>query len=207
MTPSKLLALLVFNAICNIPFDPNKAITRADFAEYIVRALGLYREGSSHENKFKDVMATGDRTLAILIANEYSIVKGYPDGTFRPDALITREEAMTMNQRAMKVTGLVGTDKEKYQSYTDYKQVGSWATTYVQAVLSAHVFNGTTATKVAALSRVSKAIKKQNIAELSNQMFFLFTCFKRQMRVIISKMKVISSSLLFTLAITSLCMG
>ena len=56
--------LVIFNAET---FEPNKAITRADFAEYIVRALGLYREGATHENKFKDVSATGNRTLAILI--------------------------------------------------------------------------------------------------------------------------------------------
>jgi hypothetical protein len=38
--------LVVFN---RETFAPNMAITRADFAEYIVRALGLYREGSMHE--------------------------------------------------------------------------------------------------------------------------------------------------------------
>ena len=89
--------LIIFNPE---KFEPNKAITRADFAEYIVRALGLYREGSKHENKFSDVSTTGGRTLAILIASEYGIVSGYPDETFRSDALITREEAMTMYQQS-----------------------------------------------------------------------------------------------------------
>jgi len=84
--------LIVFNAET---FEPNKAITRADFAEYIVRALGIYREGM-YENKFKDVSATGERTLAILIASEYGIVAGYSDGTFKGDNQITREEAMMM---------------------------------------------------------------------------------------------------------------
>jgi hypothetical protein len=37
--------LVIFNAE---DFEPDKAITRADFAEYIVRALGLYREGLAH---------------------------------------------------------------------------------------------------------------------------------------------------------------
>jgi hypothetical protein len=155
--------LVIFNAES---FDPNKAITRADFAEYIVRALGLYRVGSTHENKFKDVSATGDRTLAILIANEYGIVTGYPDGTFRPEALITREEAMTMYQRAMKVTKLVGTDNDRYQNFTDYKQVGNWATSYVQAVLSAHVFNGTTATTISPKSNLTYAEAAQAIKNL-----------------------------------------
>lgn len=147
-------------------FEPNKAITRADFAEYIVRALGLYREGSKHDNKFSDVSTMGDRTLAILIASEYDIVTGYTDGSFRPDALITREEAMTMYQRAMKITKLVGTDSNRYQSYTDYKEVGSWATPYVQAVLSAHVFNGTTVTTISPKSNLTYAEAAQAIKNL-----------------------------------------
>jgi hypothetical protein len=147
-------------------FEPDKAITRADFAEYIVRALGLYREGSKHDNKFSDVSETGDRTLAILIASEYGIVTGYPDGTFRPDALITREEAMTMYQRAMNITKLVGEDNNSYLNYTDYKQVGSWATSYVQAVLSAHVFNGTTETTISPKSNLTYAEAAQAIKNL-----------------------------------------
>ena len=155
--------LVVFNAEA---FTPDKAITRADFAEYIVRALGLYREGSKYENKFKDVSANGDRTLAILIANEYGIVVGYPDGTFRPDTLITREEAMTMYQKAMMVTKLVGTDPNRYQSYTDYKQVSSWATSYVKEVLSAHVFNGNTANTISPKSNLTYAEAAQAIKNL-----------------------------------------
>lgn len=155
--------LIIFNPET---FDPNKAITRADFAEYIVRALGLYREGSKHENKFKDVSETGDRTLAILIANEYGIVTGYPDGTFRPDQKITREEAMAMYQRAMKVTKLVGVDLNRYQNYTDYGQVGSWATTYVKEVLSAHVFNGNTSTTISPKANLTYAEAAQAIKNL-----------------------------------------
>ena len=54
-----------------------------------------------------------------MTANEYGIVSGYADGTFRGDAQITREEAMTMYQRAMKITKLEGTDESRYQNYTD----------------------------------------------------------------------------------------
>ncbi len=147
-------------------FEPNKAITRADFAEYIVRALGLYRVGSAHENKFKDVSGTGDRTLAILIANEYGIVAGYPDGTFRPNQQITREEAMTMYARAMKVTKLEGVDGDRYQNYTDYNQVGSWAIADVKEVLSARVFNGTTATTISPKSNLTYAEAAQAIKNL-----------------------------------------
>lgn len=147
-------------------FDPNKAITRADFAEYIVRALGLYRVGSTHENKFKDVSATDDRTLAILIASEYGIVTGYIDATFRPDQQITREEAMAMYQRAMKVTKLTGSDTNRYQRYTDFMKVSDWAANYVKEVLAAHVFNGTSATNISPESNLTYAEAAQAIKNL-----------------------------------------
>ena len=147
-------------------FEPNKAITRGDFAEYIVRALGLYREGSTHQNNFKDVTAAGERTLGILIANEYGIVSGYSDGTFRGYNPITREEAMVMYQRAMEITKLVGSDENRYQSYTDYSQVSDWAKMNVKNVLSAHVFNGTTATTISPKANLTYAEAAQAISNL-----------------------------------------
>ncbi|WP_347450789.1 Ig-like domain-containing protein [Acetoanaerobium noterae] len=154
--------LVIFNADT---FEPNKAITRADFAEYIVRALGLYRQGE-HQNKFTDINAKGDRTLAILIANEYGIVTGYSDGTFRGDNQITREEAMTMYQRAMKITKLTGSDTNRINTYVDSMQVSKWAVSYVTDVLSAHVFNGTTAKTIAPKANLTYAEAAQAIKNL-----------------------------------------
>lgn len=147
-------------------FEPEKAITRAEFAEYIVRALGLYREGTEHKNAFNDVSSTGERTLAILIANEYGVVTGYPDGTFRPDQTITREEAMTMYQRAMKITKLSGSDEARYKNYTDFAKVSAWAKIFVQEVLSAHVFNGTSTTTISPQSNLIYAEAAQAIKNL-----------------------------------------
>ena len=155
--------LVIFNPE---EFEPNKAITRADFAEYIVRALGLYREGLTHDNNFKDISDTGERTLAILIANEYGIVSGYSDGTFRGDNRITREEAMAMYQRAMKITNLVGSNENRFQNYTDYSEVSDWAKANVKNVLSAHVFNGTSETKISPKASLTYAEAAQAIRNL-----------------------------------------
>lgn len=128
--------------------------------------MGLYRENSTHDNNFKDVTAAGDRTLAILIASEYGIVSGCTDGTFKPYTLITREEAMTMYQRAMKVTKLTGSDATRCQNYTDYVTVSSWAETYVKEVLAAHVFNGTSTTAISPKSNLTYAEAAQAIKNL-----------------------------------------
>ena len=147
-------------------FEPDKFINRADFAEYIVRALGIYREDSIYENKFNDLNGDKSQTQAILIASEYGIASGYPDGTFRPGALITRQEAMAMYQRAMKVTRLTGSDQERYKNYKDFKDVNDWAKSDVKEALSAHVFNGTSETAISPKSNLTCAEALQAIKNL-----------------------------------------
>ncbi|MBF4694742.1 Ig-like domain-containing protein [Fusibacter ferrireducens] len=124
-------------------FEPEQAITRADFSEYLVRALGLYREGTTSTSRYSDVTNANARALGIYIASENGIVSGYPDGTFKPNQQITREEAMVMYRNAMKLTNLTGDDSGRYSTFKDFTEVSGWASESVRDVLSAHIFNGT----------------------------------------------------------------
>ncbi len=82
-------------------FVPDQDITRGDFAEYITKAIGVYRTSAAVERQFTDVAVTDELADAITIAAEYGITKGYPDGTFRQNEKISREEVMTMFVRAI----------------------------------------------------------------------------------------------------------
>ncbi len=147
-------------------FNPDRAITRGEFAGYIVRALGLYRKGFVSETKFTDLNSQSEQNLNILIANDYGIISGYSDGTFKSDHLISREEAMVMYQKAMVITKLEGNDKNRYQSYTDYGTVSNWAVDSVREVLSAHVFSGTTDKTISPKSTLTHAQAAQAIENL-----------------------------------------
>ena len=81
-------------------------------------------------------------------------------------AVIWREEAMAMYQRAMKVTKLSGSDTNRYLSYTDFANVSSWAAASVREVLAAHVFNGTTTTTISPKSNLTYAEATQAIRNL-----------------------------------------
>ncbi|MDD4169454.1 MAG: S-layer homology domain-containing protein [Desulfotomaculaceae bacterium] len=81
-------------------------------------------------------------------------------------ATITREEAMVMYQRAMEITKLSGSDQDRYLNYTDFAQVSSWAESYVKEVMSAQVFNGTTATTISPKSNLTYAKAAQAIKNL-----------------------------------------
>jgi hypothetical protein len=125
-------------------FMPNQSITRGEFAEYITKALGIYRSGVVSTQKFSDVLTSNELAASIEIASEYGIITGYPDGTFKPNAKISREEAMVMYSRAMDVAGLKEKDFDRIESYTDKESVAGWAYNGVKKTLSAGVFNGKT---------------------------------------------------------------
>ncbi len=138
-------------------FLPQGTITRGEFAEYITKALGIYRTGTATGNKFTDVKTSNKLADAIEIAAAYGIVKGYTDGTFKANATITREEAMTMYCNAMGITDLSGSELTKAAAYSDYKTVAVWAKTYVNQVVAAGVFNGQSPTKLAPKSTLTYA--------------------------------------------------
>lgn len=129
-------------------FEPNKAITRGDFAEYITKAIGIYRTKSVKSKPFMDIELNNSLADAIAIASEYGIINGYPDGTFRPNETITREEAMSMYAKAMQITQLDNIDKARISKYKDKGSVSKWAYSAVQSTIGSGVFNGRTVDKI-----------------------------------------------------------
>ena len=74
-------------------FDPDASITRAEFATMIANFAGVGRvEAPSASNDVAGHWAAG----YIVALERANIVTGYEDGTFRPNANITRAEAATM---------------------------------------------------------------------------------------------------------------
>ena len=79
-------------------FRPNEAITRAELAAM----LAQFADAKPVKGmKFSDVSADHWAYDAIAIAAKMGWIEGYPDGTFRPDATITRAEMMTLVNRAL----------------------------------------------------------------------------------------------------------
>lgn len=123
-------------------FNADEAVTRAEFADYIVRSLGLYRESNAKARSFKDVSIGSKYQLSIEIAKEWGIISGYPNGDFKPDATITREEVMAMYANAMDIVKIADSDDNKLSQYSDNADVSKWATSHVERVVNAEIFNG-----------------------------------------------------------------
>ena len=130
-------------------FMPDENITRGEFAEYVTKAIGIYRTKVAKTSKFTDVDLTNKLADAIEVATEYGIITGYTDGTFRPDEHISREEAMVMYSRAMDIVGLNEVDNDRIENYKDKDKISTWAYDCVKEVLSVGVFNGKTNDSIA----------------------------------------------------------
>lgn len=123
-------------------FDGNEAVTRAEFADYIVRSLGLYREDVTLQTTFKDVTASSENSKSIQIASDWGIINGYADGTFKANGNITRQESMVMYARAMEIAKISQNKANKLATYTDNAEVAKWATSSVERTVDAGIFNG-----------------------------------------------------------------
>lgn len=78
-------------------FKPDQGCTRAQVVTFLWRAAGS-PEPTSYSNPFSDVSNSGAMApyyKAILWAVEKGITSGYPDGTFRPNAVCTRAQFVT----------------------------------------------------------------------------------------------------------------
>jgi len=104
-------------------FGGDNAITRAEFAAIIIRALGLPQ---SSGNKFGDVASSAWYNGYVGTASEYGIIQGRSAAEFDPEANITREEAMAIIARAANVSGYKGKDGD-IGAYSDIENISLWA--------------------------------------------------------------------------------
>ena len=81
----------------NGKLNPKTSITRAEFAAICARFSTRTVENSGSFSDISGHWAENE----IERAAAFGWISGYPDGTFRPDARITRAEAMTMINRVL----------------------------------------------------------------------------------------------------------
>ncbi|MCM3747562.1 Ig-like domain-containing protein [Paenibacillus pasadenensis] len=128
----------------NSMFEPKRSITRAEFAEFISRGLGLkgYNQGNS---AYRDTAGMGASGAYIGSASAAGIVEG-SNGLFKPNAPITRQEMATMIIRAVESTGAKITLPQQEQTYlSKFKDRGSisgWAKPYAAKAVYTGVLSG-----------------------------------------------------------------
>ena len=83
-------------------FSPGTNITRAEFIDALVKALGLT---AKFENNFSDVKKTDSYYESVGIAKKLGITTGTGNSSFSPDAQISRQEMSVLVVKAMELAG------------------------------------------------------------------------------------------------------
>ncbi len=141
-------------------FGPDREITRAEFAAIMVRALGL--RADTEGSDFLDVEASAWYAGAVATARSYGLIDGFEDGTFRPADKLTREQAMLVIAKAMRITGLsnqlgVSMPDEIISAFRDAQAVSSWALEGIADSLKAGIVTGRGGQKIAPQANITRA--------------------------------------------------
>jgi len=99
---SRLASIDILTGYEDGTFKPEGTITRAEAAAVIVRMLGKEKvaKASASVTQFKDMTGHWANGYVNTAAGA-GVVKGYEDGTFKPDAQVTYAEIVTMMVRAL----------------------------------------------------------------------------------------------------------
>ena len=101
-------------------FRPDKAVSRAEFAAMVNKALG---NNATENISFRDVSQRDWFYTDVSKALAAAYTAGYDDNTFRPDNPISRQEAAVMISRIVPSYGKEG----NLRSYPDRERIADWA--------------------------------------------------------------------------------
>lgn len=107
-------------------FKPNQGITRAEFAQMIAVFV---KDGYPGSSNFKDVKGHwASNAIDQLYGNK--TIKGFPDGTFKPDQKLTRAEGVTVLNsvfgRNTKATSFANVNTSSLRKFSDVP-MSHWA--------------------------------------------------------------------------------
>ncbi|WP_339302234.1 S-layer homology domain-containing protein [Paenibacillus sp. FSL H7-0737] len=135
----ELAAKLYVQGTSKDKFEPNRAITRAEFTSMLVHSLGLTTRG---DVSFADVAPSAWYAESISIAYKAGIVSGRSTTKFEPAAQITREEITVMLMKAYELKNGKVTVASTDVTFKDMKQVSFWAAASVKGAASLGLVQG-----------------------------------------------------------------
>ena len=119
-------------------FKPDASISRAEFAAIAAR---FDPDGDTTPATFSDVSSHWAKD-EISIAANHGWIKGYEDGSFKPDQKITRAETMTLVNRVLKRLPETKDDLHKdMKTWPDNQNESAWFYLAVQEATNSHYQN------------------------------------------------------------------
>lgn len=120
----------IINGYPDGTFRADDPLLRSQFIKIINKTM-LYTK-KTNEVSFSDVHSDDWYYNELLIAVEYNYINGYPDGSFKPDAYITREQFCKIISNVLNV-------QELPFSKEISDNVSEWAKPFVKKIVSSRI--------------------------------------------------------------------
>lgn len=146
----------MMNGVSSRVFAPNANLTRGMLVQILYNLEGKPKGTAAN---FSDVQADAWYAEAVGWAASNKVVTGYADGTFRPNAAVTREQAAAILYRYAQSKGIdvsVG-ENTNILSYVDVQQASEYAIPALQWAVGAGVLNGKNGGRLAPTGTATRA--------------------------------------------------
>ncbi len=119
----------------------NEPITRGDVCEIAVR---IYQCVKGSLPDASGMVFTDTDRKAVAQAKELGIVSGYPDGTFQPDGVLTREQMFQITNNLLIACGYKDLSDQQLlkQIFSDYSEIASYAKPCIALLYRIDVMRG-----------------------------------------------------------------
>lgn len=149
------------SGVTSLLFEPERSITRAEFAAIMLRAIGE-QPGYHMTGRFFDVPADSWYFSAVNKAAEVGIISGYSSTIFGPGDPITREQIAVIISRAMQLKGrgLAAADSEVsilLAAFADQNKISPWARNGVAFAVRNNIVKGRSAAEFAPQATATRA--------------------------------------------------
>jgi hypothetical protein len=124
-------------------FEPNNNITRAEFVTIMDNVLKL-TPNAMQITTFSDVNASDWYYQSVQAAVYAGIVRGNGDGSFQPNAPISRQEAAAILVQALGNAGAAETLMNAQTGFTDDSSIAAWARGFVSEASKIGLIKGYT---------------------------------------------------------------
>jgi hypothetical protein len=104
-------------------YRPSDPVTRVDWTEWLLRALGLAQAPITSEPNYSDVTRDTFGYSSIARSDQFGLIYGYTDGEFKPQRFITKVETASIMSHITKDTEV---DTSVLSQFSDSKQIPNW---------------------------------------------------------------------------------
>ncbi|MDD3593689.1 MAG: S-layer homology domain-containing protein [Candidatus Gastranaerophilales bacterium] len=139
---NRLAAAQVVAGYPDHTFKPDRYVTRAEFTSLVVSGLNYQGEPYYDKAIFSDVPQSHWANKVIDKGVNGGLVAGYPDGRFKPNANVTRAEALVTMAKSLSPCDMDDCKAEQILSkYSDASSIPAWSKVPVAKAIQAGLLN------------------------------------------------------------------